>query len=252
MSTAGRLLVSIHDVTPALDDGVRQLWAMCRAAALTPALLVVPDWHGRWPIERHAAFMAWVRARVDDGAEIVLHGERHDEVGLPRTWRDTVRAVGRTAREGEFLTLDADAARARIVRGLERLATHGLSAAGFIPPAWLAREATHTVVRELGLGFSEDADSVRVNGPADQMPRRLDAPALRWSGRTSMRAWGSLAMAEGRWRLWQRAPLLRLALHPQDLQHTVTARSVARDVARWAHVRSAIRYDALSGSGLSS
>lgn len=251
MSTVGRLLVSIHDVTPALDDGVRHLWALCRAAALTPALLVVPDWHGAWPIEKHAAFMSWVRARVDDGAEIVLHGERHDESGSPRTWRDTLRAVGRTAHEGEFLTLDADAARARIERGLQRLADHGLSAAGFIPPAWLARESTHTVVRELGLGFSEDAGSVRVNPPQGertrQAPRRLAAPALRWSGRTTMRAWGSVAMAEVRWRRLQHAPLLRLALHPQDLQHAVTARSVAQDIARWGHARPAIRYDALHG-----
>jgi uncharacterized protein len=245
MSTAGRLLVSIHDVTPALEDGVRQLWAICRASALTPALLVVPDWHGAWPIERHGDFMTWVRARVDDGAEIVLHGERHDEEGLPRTWRDTLRAVGRTAREGEFLTLNADGARARIVRGLERLADHGLAATGFIPPAWLAKESTHMVVRELGLGFSEDAGSVRVNGSPGQPPRRVDAPALRWSGRTSVRAWGSLAMAEGRWRLLQRAPLLRLALHPQDLLHAVTARSVARDIARWAGARRSVRYEAL-------
>lgn len=232
-------------MTPALDDGVRQLWTLCRAAGLTPALLVVPDWHGQWPIERHARFMEWVRDRAADGAEIVLHGERHDEAGSPRSWRDTLRAVGRTAREGEFLTLNEAGARERIARGLDRLAQHGLSATGFIPPAWLARESTHTVVRELGLGFSEDAGSVRVNGPARQPPRRLAAPALRWSGRTTMRAWGSLAMAEGRWRLLQRAPLLRLALHPQDLHHAVTARSVARDIARWARVRTSVRYEAL-------
>ena len=239
--TPGGLLVSIHDVTPAMEDAVRRLWAMCRAVGLTPALLIVPDWHGEWPIERHPLFMDWVRARVRDGAEIVLHGERHDEAGSPRAWRDTLRAVGRTAREGEFLTLDHDAARARITRGLAQLTDQQLRPSGFIPPAWLAREATHDVVREAGLDFSEDAGAVRLH----RVGRRLVAPALRWSGRTTVRAWGSRAMAAWRWQRLQRAPLLRLALHPQDLAHPVTAQSVAGDLVRWARVRSPVRYDAL-------
>ncbi len=238
---AKRLLVSIHDVTPALEAPVRALWHLCRAHGVTPALLVVPDWHGDWPIERHPLFMDWVRARSRDHAEIVLHGERHDEVGLPRGLHDTLRAVGRTAREGEFLTLDHDAARRRITRGLARLRDQQLAPVGFIPPAWLAREATHDVVREAGLCFSEDADAVRLHSRR----ARVMAPALRWSGRTTVRAWGSRAVASMRWRTLQEAPLLRLALHPQDLAHPVTAASVIREVARWLRARTTIRYEAL-------
>ena len=100
------LLVSIHDVTPALAGGVERLWARCAARNGRPALLVVPDWHGEWPLERYPEFVAWLRARAAEGAEIVLHGERHDEVGLPRGLADELRAWGRTAGEGEFLTLD--------------------------------------------------------------------------------------------------------------------------------------------------
>jgi len=237
----GGLLVSIHDVTPALEHPVRALWSMCRAHDVTPALLVVPEWHGQWPLERADGFMRWVRTCAAEGAELMLHGERHDEMGLPRRWRDAWLAFGRTAKEGEFLTLDHAAATERIARGLTRLRALGLAPMGFVPPAWLARESTHEVVREAGLLVSEDADGVRVH----TRRVRLAAPALRWSGRTTLRAWGSCAMAELRWRTQRDAPLVRLALHPQDLTHPVTAQSVRREVARWVAARRIIRYDAL-------
>ncbi len=245
-STREGLLVSIHDVTPALEGPVRALWALCRDNGVTPALLVVPDWHGAWPLEAHPPFVDWVRACAAAGAEIFLHGERHDEVGLPRTWRDELRAVGRTANEGEFLTLDHAAATARIARGLARFAVLGLQPIGFIPPAWLAHETTHDVVREHGLHVSEDAGAVRVHrATAALQGLRLDAPALRWSGRTTLRAWGSRLTAAVRWYTVRRAPLIRLALHPQDLAHPVTAASVAREVRRWTRARRVIHYEHL-------
>lgn len=232
------LLVSIHDVTPALEPGVRRLWTLCRAHGVTPALLVVPEWHGAWPLEAAPAFVAWLRECARLGAEVLLHGERHDEVGLRRGWPDAVRAAGRTAREGEFLTLDRAAADVRIGRGLDRLRALGLEPVGFVPPAWLAREATHASVRDHGLAVSEDAAGVRVL----RRGARLRAPAVRWSGRSAFRAHASRAVAAWRWRVHRRASLLRLALHPQDLAHPVTAESVAREVARWTAARRALRY----------
>src|SRR5216683_2060563 len=56
------LLVSIHDVTPALAPQVETLWTLCRARGVTPALLVVPNWHGDWPLERYPAFVQWIRS----------------------------------------------------------------------------------------------------------------------------------------------------------------------------------------------
>lgn len=232
------LLVSIHDVTPALEAPVRRLWAMCREHGVTPALLVVPEWHGEWPLERNDAFMAWVRQCAAEGAEVFLHGERHDEIGSPRSFSDELRAVGRTAKEGEFLTLDREAAQSRIARGLARLRALGLSPIGFIPPAWLAREATFDAVRDAGLRVSEDAGGVRVHARGV----RLLAPALRWSGRTTMRAWGSRVTAAVRWHTQRATPFVRLALHPQDLAHPVTAASVEQEVARWTRARNVVQY----------
>ncbi len=223
------LLVSIHDVTPAFAPEIERLWAMCVRHSVTPALLVVPDWHGEWPLERHPAFVRWLRDRAGHGAEIMLHGERHDEVGLPRAAVDAVRAWGRTSREGEFLTLNEDAARERIDRGLRRLRALGLRPVGFVPPAWLAREAGHRAAAAAGLAFSEDEGSVRFH----RAGRRVRSPVVRWSARTVFRALGSVAVARGRLVIQGRVGVPRLAFHPQDLSHPAIARRLEPTLKQW-------------------
>jgi predicted deacetylase len=240
------LLVSIHDVTPALAPGVARLWQICAECRVVPALLVVPNWHGAWPLHRHPEFAEWLRARAAEGAEIVLHGERHDEVGLPRTPGQSLRAWGRTAREGEFLTLDAVAAGERIARGLACLERLGLKAVGFVPPAWLAREEGHRAVGAAGLAFSEDERTVRLFPSG----RTIRSPVVRWSARSPARAWGSAAVARARWTLQRRAPLLRLALHPQDLADPVTARSLILNLDRWLTVHQPSSYSTLASAGV--
>ena len=232
-----KLLISIHDVTPALADGVRRLWDLCDRHDVCPALLVVPQWHGEWALEDHPRMVEWLRACAAAGAEIVLHGERHDEVGLPRGWRDQVRAWGRTNREGEFLTLGAAGASERIGRGLARLRALGLDPTGFVPPAWLARREGFAAVAGAGLHFTEDSTTIRLSSG-----QRIASPVIRWSARTGFRARGSVAIADMRWRMQRREPIVRIAYHPPDLEHPATARSAAATLARWLAERPAARY----------
>jgi predicted deacetylase len=230
---AKHLLITIHDVTPALQDRVEILWRMCRARGVIPGLLVVPDWHGGAPIEGDPAFAAWIRERAHEGAEIFLHGERHDEVGFPREWRDELRALGRTNKEGEFLTLDYDAARERIDRGLGRLRALGLDPIGFVPPAWLARMDTHVAVRKSGLKVSEDDGTIFLHATK----QAVASPVVRWSARGAFRSYGSVLQERLRWK-WQRhAPYMRLALHPADLDHPAVERSIDRALGDWLGVR---------------
>lgn len=227
------LLITIHDVTPALVPRVESLWRLCASRGVVPGLLVVPDWHGETAMESDAAFAAWLRARAAEGAEIFLHGERHDEVGSPRTFGDEIRAFGKTNKEGEFLTLDYAAARARIDRGISRLRTMGLEPVGFVPPAWLAKAATHAAVRDAGLRVSEDDGAVYVHAPG----KTVTSPVVRWSGRGSLRAYGSVLFERLRWWFQRRAPVMRIALHPGDLAHPATAASIERGLDAWLSVR---------------
>jgi predicted deacetylase len=238
------LLVTIHDVTPALALRVEALWRLCESRGVVPGLLVVPDWHGTAAMESEAGFGAWLRARASDGAEIFLHGERHDEVGLPRGFADGLRAFGRTNREGEFLTLDYEAARERIDRGVARLRAMGLDPVGFVPPAWLAKPETHAAVRDAGLLVSEDDGAVYLHAAA-RTPLALPSPVVRWSGRGAVRAYGSVLFERMRWWYQRREPVVRIALHPGDLAHPATAASIQRGLDAWLSVRRQTHYRAL-------
>ncbi len=235
------ILVTIHDVAPPLLSKVERLWASCARRGVAPGLLVVPDWHGEAPIERDPTCVAWVRARAAEGAEIFLHGERHDEVGAPRTLGDHVRAFGRTDREGEFLTLRYDGARAKIDRGLARLRAVGLDPVGFVPPAWLARAETFRAARDAGVPVAEDDRVIHVF----RRGRMIASPVVRWSARGTFRAYGSLVQAELRWRLQRNARAVRIALHPADLDHPATAASVERELDRWLAIGAAVGYGSL-------
>ena len=118
MNTVGgsrQLLVSVHDVTPAHERRIRRVFDMLAEFGVRRyALLVVPNWHGAWPLDRHPEFAEELRRRQAAGAEIFLHGLRHDEVGLKRSLVQQIRAAGRTAREGEFLSLSPPDAAQRI------------------------------------------------------------------------------------------------------------------------------------------
>jgi predicted deacetylase len=235
------LLVSIHDVSPAYGSAVERLWTLCAERGVTPALLVVPNWHGGWPLDRHPEFVDWLLSCAEQGAEIAVHGERHDEVGLPRRLIDRFKAWGKTDNEGEFLTLDAAAAGERLRRGLTLFRRLGLRPTGFVPPAWLAQEATYGVAAAAGLAFSEDDSAVRLL----RLAKRVPSPVVRWSARTMMRAWGSVGVAHARSVLQLRSRFPRIALHPNDLNHPATARSLATSLDLWLRRHAAGSYASL-------
>jgi predicted deacetylase len=232
------VLLSIHDVTPAWKEQVETLWSLCRERGATPALLVVPNWHGSWPLREHQPYVKWIRERAAEGAEIFLHGERHDEAGLTRGWRDSQRAFGKTNREGEFLTLDHDAAAERIGRGVALFDALGLRPIGFVPPAWLCRRGTHTAAAAHGLHLLEDDTAIYLTHTGQRIPSHV----LRWSGRTDFRARGSAVQAAWRWRTQQQEPHFRIALHPLDLEHAITRQSVIDELDRWLALRPARPY----------
>jgi hypothetical protein len=232
-----RFLVSIHDVSPAFEPEIAELWAACSSFGIVPALLVVPDWHGHWPLESRPGFVTWLHWLVARGAEILLHGERHDVVGARRSFGAWWRGLGRAAAEGEFLALRWPAALAKLDRGVERLRRLGFGPIGFVPPAWLARPEVHRAVWSVGLRCSEDAAAVYL-----ARGEWLRAPAVRWSARNRWRALGSAVVAEGRWRVQRREPLIRIALHPGDVHDSATWTSLRAALRRWSGIGTPIRY----------
>src|SRR5574341_2427042 len=108
------LLVALHDVTPAHSGALERAYALLEEFGVRRyALFVVPTWHGAWPLDAHPEFAARLRERAAQGCEVMLHGLRHDEAGTRRSMGEEVRALGRTAREAEFLALGEDDAARR-------------------------------------------------------------------------------------------------------------------------------------------
>ncbi|MGE5758834.1 MAG: DUF2334 domain-containing protein [Gemmatimonadota bacterium] len=237
-----RLLVSVHDVTPAHEGRLLALYRLLDEAGVRQfALLVVPNWHGTWPLEEFPDFTADLRERVTRGATVLLHGLRHDEVGQPRSLAHRVRTFERTDREGEFASLPPDEARARIAQGLSALRNARLDPIGFVPPAWLARPELTRIALDAGLALTEDARAVFVNG------RRVAAPATCWSTRAAWRRTGSIVVAATRLRLERTRPLVRLALHPHDADWLGVFDSCRRTLTRLLEPRQVIDYRDLMG-----
>ena len=70
--------VSIHDVSPAFSREVEHALLLCRARGVSPALLVVPDFHGKAPLAEAPEFVERLRDLVAQGSQILLHGLYHE------------------------------------------------------------------------------------------------------------------------------------------------------------------------------
>ena len=234
-----RLLVAIHDVTPAHERWLEVLYRTLEEFGVRRyALLVVPNWHGSWPLAQFADFTAQLRSRAASGAEIVLHGLRHDEVGLARSLVHRARTFGRTHLEGEFASLPPGEAAARISHGLATLSSCGLTPIGFVPPAWLAGPGLARVARDAELEFTEDARAVL----ARRDGRRMPAPATCWSTRRAWRALGSVAVAALRLRFERARPVVRIAFHPPDASVPAVLESCRRTLGALLEQRTVIDY----------
>jgi hypothetical protein len=237
--TPRQLVMAVHDVTPAHTSRLEELYRLLHEFGVRRhALLVVPDWHGGWPLEQSPEFAAELAERATGGAEIVLHGLRHDEMGQPRSLGHRLRTWGRTDREGEFASLSPPEAAARIARGLAVLRSCGLEPIGFVPPAWLSAPGLAQVLREARLAFTEDARAVRLVASG----RRIPAPATCWSTRRAWRAAASVAVAAARLRLEHARPLVRLALHPPNADSAAVFASCRRTLAALLDQREVIGY----------
>ncbi len=223
-----QLLVAIHDVTPAHAEALNPIYQLLDELAITRyALLVVPNWHGEWPLERHPAFVDDLLARQARGAEIFLHGYRHDEVGFRRTWIQHLRVAGRTANEAEFRLAPSDEAARRLDLGLELFHRLALNPVGFIPPAWLHGAHALDQLRARGLGITEGFWLItRVTDGAHRF-----APALSWSTARPWRSRLTAGIARLRGVVERPRRLVRVAIHPPDIRVPVLQASVRRSVA---------------------
>ncbi len=242
---SGRLLVALHDVSPAHGQAIAHAFQLFDELDLARvALLVVPNWHGKWPLTDHPAFVEQLAQRRAAGGEVFLHGYRHDEAGHRRSLRQRIGVFGRTAGSAEFYLLDRGTAAARIDRGLRELRHAGLEPVGFVPPAWLFARDTVPLLRSRRLGITEGFWWVRETDAGGQ---RVFAPALSWSTARVWRGPVTAAIASVRAPLERWRQVVRVAVHPADLTVQAVRRSLERSLRRLVVERMPATYRELLG-----
>lgn len=230
-----RYLLSIHDVWPGnfplVEAHLRRLRAL---GARRVALLVVPEYHGRLSLGASPEFLAWLREKAGSGAEILLHGFRHLAAErLPGAAHDGGRRRGPWGRwvngalvggEAEFCGLPAGEAEGLLERGAVAMREAGFTALGFVAPTWHGSPPL-SALSARGFVLRESRFFLR------HLPtgRSRFAPPLAWSGPgRGARLAGGRAWLETALRL----PLIKVALHPGDLESDAALAAVERVIAR--------------------
>ena len=235
------IAVALHDLEPRSFRRCAQIreWLATRGVDRVTLLVIpAPRLH---PFDSVSPELAdWLRGRRSAGDCVAQHGLRH-----LRTQRsDPLRSLHAKlagGRAAEFAGLDADASAATIDAGRAVLGAAGLSARGFVAPAYLYTPALRAA---LPTRFDWWADRWAVHTPRG----RLRAPALCLGSSTELRQRTSPALVRALARVAARGPL-RLDVHPADFdrpKHIATLERVIEQAAG----RECVTYEGLaSGVG---
>ena len=238
-----RLLASIHDVTPHFESEVDALFDRLSGLLGGPrlAMLVVPDFEDRAPLQGNAAFAAKLRTWADAGVEMFLHGWCH---------RDDARRKGfmqkhMTAGAGEFAQLSRAEARRRLERGRPIVEDAiGRPVTGFIAPAWLYSSDSLDALRDCGFPLAEDHLKVWEPTTGRVVAR---GPVITWASRTKGRVASSLLVAAAA----RTAPRLlkdaRIAVHPPDTTVPALLKSIDATFGKFMLTHKPARYADLHG-----
>lgn len=231
MRASRELVVSLHDVHPA---SLHQVRAQRKTLSLMGvdcfSHLVVPWWHGRQKLSESPDLLAWLRRRLEAGDELVQHGWRHDCEGLPPASGDWFWRGFYTSAESEFRALGTEEASRRLRLGREEWDRANLPAAsGFIAPAWLLGTHERGAVRAASFRYTVDVNRV------DFWTGSAAGRSLCWSVRSAARRllsplWNRILLKQRLSDLALRGGLLRISLHPADLQHAGVRKSVLSSI----------------------
>jgi predicted deacetylase len=237
---ARALVVSLHDVSPLTREKCgRILEELAALGVRQVSLLAIPDHHHRAPLVADAKCGAWLADLAREGHEIVTHGYYHQRArrsGESAMQKLTTRIY--TADEGEFYDLDRASARELVGRGNGELQQLGLEPRGFIAPAWLLSAEAEEALRELGVEYTTTLGAV-----IDLRQGRVwPSQSLVWSVRSAWRRAASRAWNAALFHRLGANPLLRLSIHPADLDHPAIWRQIRALIVRALADREPLTY----------
>ena len=234
------LVVSLHDVSPRTRTVCAQaLEELTALGVRRTSLLVIPDHHRQGHIRHDLGLCVWLTKLARAGHEIVVHGYHHQRPRRP-TDRLVEKATTQvyTADEGEFYDLDREQARKLFRQARDEFRNAGFLASGFIAPAWLLSREAEAALREEGCEYT-----TRLGTVLDlQRRRKYRSQSLVWSVRSRWR--------RGTSRFWNaflfqrnaRETLLRIAVHPADLDHPAIWKQIRTLISKALTDRESLTY----------
>lgn len=234
------LVVSIHDVAPGTrEKTARILVHLARHRVEVCSLLVVPDYHHEGRSLADPDFRAWLQELQASGHEIVIHGFFHQRARRVKEDART-RFVTRiyTADEGEFYDLGYDEARRLIDEARQEFESHGFQTHGFIAPAWLLGCEAERAAIDAGMSYTTTLRTVKDFARG----RTIPSQSLVYSSRNGWRRTMSLAWNRSLFRRLAPNPLLRLGLHPPDLDHPAVWEQITALIDEAVRIRQPATY----------
>jgi predicted deacetylase len=229
----GSIAVALHDVEPATFERcalIRDWLDDHGIERVTLLVIPAPDLH---PFhDRRPEMVQWLADCAAHGDAIAQHGFQH---------RRSPAAPRRANPAAEFVGLDPDETRPAVEAGRRVLRLAGVQPRGFVAPAYAYTDALRET---LTASFDWWASLVRVHSPTRAVTSTL-SPALTLGTSTAAKRlaspWLVRAGALGA------GKLLRLDLHPADLDHPRHIGAVEGVLKRARrHVREAVTYDDLA------
>ncbi len=232
------LVTSIHDVSPLTWQATQCI--LERLEGFGPfSLLVVPDHHHRGHMLDHPEFCHWLQHRAEGGDEVVIHGYYHRRLRKPEEGlRQRLTTRYYTADEGEFYDISGADAIRLVSEAQQEFRKIGFDPPGFIAPAWLLSEAGEQALCKLGLEYT-----TRLGSVIDLREQRVYASqSLVWSVRSLWRRLASRQWNAALYRRLREAPLLRVGIHPVDVEHPAIWEQIEALLTRALAQRAAFTY----------
>lgn len=238
MRLGGEIAVALHDVEPATFERcalIRDWLADHGVDRVTLLVIPAPDLH---PFaDRRPEMVSWLDQCVADGDAVAQHGFQHRRTGRAGSLRERMSPL-RGGAGAEFVGLEEEDTRQALAAGRAVLRRAGLDPLGFVAPAYAYTPALCTALESTftwwaGLGRlhrtgEEHADLAPAFGLMQSSGLlRLLSPLVLRSGAALSRS------------------LLRLDLHPSDLDHPRHIGAV-ESVLRGARGRRPVTYDQLA------
>jgi predicted deacetylase len=245
MTAQGKLVVSLHDVSPRWAGEVRYvLDALDRLGAHPRVLKVIPNEGGIHDVRADPTFARLLREEVAQGSEIVLHGFTHTVAG-PIRGHDSVAIRARlfAGSVAEFVTLGEQQMEERLLQGQDVLRSIGITPRGFCAPGWLAAPALPRLLRQCGLDYNVTMLTLQ----DVRSGRRLLTPWMGYMGADSAQ---ERLIRLGGWACAGLAPASvarKVFLHPQGARESADCARILRLIGELVHTQRLVTYGALAG-----